>query len=551
MRQAAAVLAQVPRRPAETLQEALQTFWLAYILVTIEMGGCVPGGGLGLGRPDQYLYPYYCRDLESGRLTREQALELIEGWLLNFQHCDYYTCHAIYTVGSQASLGGITPSGADASNEVTEVILEASLRIHMATPYISLRLHKDAPARYWQVAANYVIGGLGFSIVNDEVLIPAFLRHGRALSDARDYICSCCYEFTIPGREAFHPNGTYLNLPAVLELALHEGRLPRRDVQLGPGTASPADFRGFDELINAFDRQLAFAIDTVIARINDDDRLRIAGRRLPLMSLFIEDCIAAGEDVCAGGARYNLTGMIVAGLPNVINSLAAIQHCVFATGQLSMGEIQQALDADFAGYERTHAMLLRAPKWGNGDELTGRIARDVTDRLYQYISRHDNARGGRWQAALYSFVANQILGNQVGAMPDGRRKGDILTRNLNPTLGTDHEGPTAVLDSLAHIDFTQFPDGGALDLRFDPTPFLTERGRTTFVAFLKSFVAMKVMQMQLSMADTDTLLDARRHPEKWPNLMVKVAGYSARFVDLADDEQEEIIGRSLQQLGRA
>jgi len=188
LRCAAAVLARVPRQPAETLHEALQAHWLAYILVTVEMGGCMPGGGIGLGRPDQYLYPYFRRDVDAGRLTRAQALELMEAWLLNFQHCDYYTPHSIYTVGSQASIGGVTPTGADACNELTELTLEASLRIQMPTPYISVRLHKDAPERVWRIMANFVIGGLGFSIVNDEVLIPAFLRHGRSLGDARDYI---------------------------------------------------------------------------------------------------------------------------------------------------------------------------------------------------------------------------------------------------------------------------------------------------------------------------------------------------------------------------
>ncbi len=549
LKDAAAILTRIPRLPAETLHEALQSYWLVYILVTIEMGGCTPGGGLGLGRPDQYLYPYYCRDIDTGRLTRDQALELIECWLLNFQHCDYYTGHAIYTVGSQASLGGVTPAGTDASNDLTELIMEASLRIHMPTPYISLRLHKDAPERYWQCAANFVIGGLGFSIVNDEVLIPAFLRHGRSLVEARDYICSCCYEFTIPGREAFNPNGTYLNLPAILDLALHEGRRLQTGNRPGLRTPPATDFQSFDDVISAFDKQLDFVINKAVACANDSDNLRVAGRRFPMMSLFIEDCIAGGEDVCTGGARYNLTGMIVAGVPNVINSLTAIKHCVFDTGKLSMGDLLSAIDNNYEGYEYIRQQMMHASKWGNDDAETGAIASDVTDRIYNKLRVHSNARGGRWQAALYSFVANHFLGQSMGATPDGRRKGDILTRNLNPACGTDREGPTAVLQSLAHIDFTQFPNGGTLDLRFDPKPFITEQGRSSFIAFLKGFVALKVMQMQISMVDTETLLDARKHPENWSDLMVKVAGYSARFVDLSEIEKDEIIGRSMQSFG--
>jgi len=546
---AADILTRVPRQPAETLQEALQSHWLAYILNTIEMGGCMPGGGIGLGRPDQYLYSYYIRDIDSGRLARDQALELIECWLLNFQHCDYYTPHSTYTVGSQASLGGVTPTGADASNELTELIMEASLRIQMPTPYISIRLHKDAPERYWQAAANFVIGGLGFSIVNDEVLIPAFLRHGRSLEDARDYICSCCYEFTIPGREAFNPNGTFLNLAAILDITLHQGLLPASGARVGLNTPSPTEISDFAELMNAFDTQLAYVIADAVKCANRSDTLRIAGRRFPLMSLFIEDCIAKGEDICAGGARYNLTGMIVAGVPNVINSLAAIKHCVFDTGRLTLDEVLTALNDNFEGHEQIRQELQRAPKWGNGNELTGAIAKEITERIYKHLSKYTNARGGRWQAALYSFVANMFLGDKVGATPDGRRKGEILTRNLNPAWGTDKEGPTAVLHSLANIDFTKFPNGGTLDLRFDPAPFVTQKGRQAFVDFLKGFVELKVMQMQISMVDTEMLLEARKHPEQFPNLMVKVAGYSARFVDLTENEKDEIIGRSLQHVG--
>ncbi len=548
LRAAADVLSVVPRLPARTLHEALQAYWLVYILITIEMGGCMPGGGLGLGRPDQYLYPYYCRDIASGRLSRQSALELIEAWLLCFQHCDYYTPHAIYTVGSQASIGGVTASGDDASNELTELIMEASLRIQMPTPYISVRLHPDAPERYWQAATNFVLGGLGFSIVNDSVLIPAFLKHGRSITDARDYICSCCYEFTIPGREAFHPGGTFINLPAVLDLTLHRGRHAARNLSAGIDSGDVNQFTSFDALMQAFQAQLDYVIDQATTYVNTDDARRMAGRRFPLMSLFIDDCIAEGRDVCAGGARYDLTGMIVAGLPNVINSLAAIQHTVFTRCQLSLRQIIQAIDEDYQGFPDIRHKLQRAPKWGNGDPFTGKIAEELSNMIYKRLSKCRNARGGRWQAALYSFVANHFMGESLGATPDGRQSGEILTRNLNPAWGTDHNGPTAVLESLAHIDFTQFPNGGTLDLRFDPSPFLGGSGRALFTAFLKTFVDMKLMQMQITMADTDTLLDAQAHPERWPNLMVKVAGYSARFVTLDKREQDEIIGRSMQSM---
>lgn len=543
LRAAADDLAHVPLHPARTLREALQSYWLAYCLVTVEMGGCCPGGGLGLGRPDQYLYPYLCHDLEAGVLTRPEALELLEIFLLQFRHVDYYTDHQVYTPGSQASLGGVTPTGLDASNELTELLMEASLRIAMPAPYLSLRLHADAPDRYWQAAANYVVGGLGFAVVNDGALIPAFLRHGRSLADARDYICSCCYENTIPGREAFHPNGSYLNLPLVLELALNHGCTLNGDISLGPDLGGLDEYQSFDEVVAAFHGQLERACDVLIDYVNRADAAHSSARRYPLMSAFMEDCIAAGRDVCAGGARYNATGTIVSGLPNVVNSLAALRETVFG-GDVDAAEVLLALRADFAGFENVRQCLLQAPKWGNDNPHADDLVGDLTEALYALFAGTRNPRGGPWQVALYSFVANHGLGEAVGASADGRRAGESLTRNLNPAWGTDREGPTAVLHSLSRIDFTAFPNGSALDLRFDPAPYLEAEGRQGFVAFLKGFVELGVMQMQVSMVDRETLLEARQHPEKWPNLMVKVAGFSARFIDLSETEQTEIINRT-------
>ena len=543
--QAAGALDRVPEHPAETFREALQSFWMVYVLVTLEMGGCCPGGGLGLGRLDQFLYAYYRRDLDAGRLTRAEALELVEIFLLGFRHVDYYTGHQVYTPGSQASLGGVTPTGLDASNDLTELLLEASLRIAMPAPYLSLRLHRVAPERFWNAAAGYVAGGLGFPIVNDEVLIPALLRHGRSLSDARDYICSCCYENTIPGREAFHPNASYLNLPLVLELALNEGRSLLTGESLGCATPAPEALESFDAVMDAFLRQLHATCQCLASLVDGADAAHAAWRRYPLMSLFIDDCIRNAKDVCAGGARYNLTGCIVSGLPNVVNSLAAIRRRVFEEGAVAMAELIAALRADFAGHEPLRRLLLGAPKWGNGDGRVDDLAATLTNALYAEFAGRANPRGGRWQVALYSFAANHGLGAAVGASADGRPARDLLTRNLNPTWGTDHEGPTGVLRSLSRIDFTQAPHGSSLDLRFDPRPYLEPEGRERLVGFLKAFVELGVMTMQISMVDTDTLLDARAHPERYPNLMVKVAGYSARFVDLPAIEQEEVIRRTM------
>jgi len=266
------------------------------------------------------------------------------------------------------------------------------------------------------------------------------------------------------------------------------------------------------------------------------------------MSIFMDDCIAQGKDVCAGGTHYNMTGCIVAGLPNVVNSLAAIRDYVFDQKQMTMSELIEALRTDFESEETLRHKLIMAPKWGNGNDLVDILASDVTDQLYSEFRHRTNPRGGRWQLALYSFMANTSLGSVVGASADGRHAGTLLTRNLNPAWGTDREGCTAILRSLSKIDFTKFPNGSTLDLRFDPAPLVTSEGRDKFAGFLKGFMDLGVMTMQISMVDEETLQNAQNRPEEYSNLMVKVAGYSARFVELAKEEQEEIIRRTTQRL---
>ena len=317
------------------------------------------------------------------------------------------------------------------------------------------------------------------------------------------------------------------------------------------GLATPAEMGSFAELRAAFDAQLSYIVEEIVTAANRADSAHAAHRRYPLMSLFIDDCLAQARDVCAGGARYNLTGFVAGGLPNLVNSLAAIRSCVFEQRQVSWAELTDALRTNFAHAESLRRRLLSAPKWGNADPRVDAFSGEIADRLYNELAPRANARGGRWQMALYSFVANHWMGERAGASADGRLAGDILTRNLNPTWGTDRKGPTAVLHSLSQIDFTTAPDGSSLDLRFDPALFATSEDRQTFIGFLKAFVDLGIMEMQISVVDTATLLDARAHPERHPHLLVRVAGYSARFVDLSPQEQEEIIGRSLQRWGEA
>ena len=296
----AAILERVPQKPAATFREALQSYWIVHVLITLEMGGCTPGGGIGMGRPDQYLYPFYAKDIENGTLTREQALEYMELFLLNFTHNDYHTNHKICTPGTQGSLCGVTPSGQDAFNELSELIMEASARIQMPGPYISIRLNKKMSKRAIRTAANFITGGLGFPVVNDEVLIPAFLKHGRSLHDANDYICSCCYENTIPGRESFNPSTSWINSAILLELLLNGGKSILSGEELCYGQPPP-EYKTFDELLAAYVALMKKVMADNIEVCTRTDNAMIGNRAYPLMSVFIDDCIASGLDIIDGG----------------------------------------------------------------------------------------------------------------------------------------------------------------------------------------------------------------------------------------------------------
>lgn len=553
IREAGKILENVPKKPAETFREALQSYWIIHTLITLEIGGCCPGGGIGLGRPDQYLYPYYAKDIENGVLTKKQALEYAELFLLNFRHNDYYTPHQMFTPGTHGSLCGITPAGADATNDLSLVFMEASLRIQMPAPYLSVRLNKKMSEKSILAASDYITGGLGFPVVNDEVLIPAFLRHGRSQSDANDYICSCCYENTIPGRESFNPNGFYYNLASVLECFLNGGgTINYGKALLGEDRSAELSVYGdFGSFFSGYLHHVKEVLAETIKTAGKIDAHLKTRRSYPLMSMFIEDCISKGKDVCAGGARYNLTGIIVSGLTNTVNALSAVNDVIFEKKAASLSELSGALRGNFEGYDSLRTKLLAAPKWGNGDAETDSLAARITDALYDTAKSFRNARGGRYQLALYSFCANIEMGRRMGASADGRLAGQVLTRNLNPTPGTDKNGPTEILRSLSVIDMTKFVNGTSLDLRFDPTPYQSEDGRKKFADFLRGMMELGVMQIQCSFADTETLLDARKNPRLYPDLMVKVAGYSARFVDLSDIEKDELIARTSQRLKTA
>lgn len=540
------ILTRVPKYPARSYREALQSYWIIHVLITLEMGGCMPGGGIGLGRPDQYLYPYYKNDIDRGELSQPQALEYTELFLLNFRHNDYYTPHQITTPGTHGSLCGITPTGYDATNELSLIFMEASLRIQMPAPYLSIRLNKKMSDASFRAVSNYITGGLGFPIVNDEVLIPAFLRHGRSLYDANDYICSCCYENTIPGRESFNPNSFYLNLAIILEAFLNKGYAIKGNGRVLEEEIDLSAIYTFDEFFNAYLDEMKHVLKDSTEMARRAEAYLMPRRSYPLMSLFMEDCIAKGKDICNGGSRYNLTGIIVSAIPNIVNSLSAIREVIFNNKAADLQQLSIALKNNFEGYDGLRAQLLKAPKWGNGIKEVDDLASVITECLYSVTRREVNPRNGRYQLALYSFIANVDMGQRMGASPDGRLAGEIITRNLNPSWGSDKNGPIEILRSLSSIDMTKFPNGTALDLRFDPTPFETQEGRDKFTDFLKGMMDLKVMQMQISFVDTQTLITAKAHPEQYPNLMVKVAGYSARFVDLTDIEKDEIIGRSAQ-----
>jgi formate C-acetyltransferase len=534
LRQIRTVCGWIADRAPRTLWEALQLVWFVHLGIKMDDGGI----GHSFGRFDQYLYPYYSADIRSGRLTTDGARDLLALFWIKLNREGDGIAHL--------SLGGQTPTGEDATNELSHLCLQVDRWVSRKQPNLSTRVHAGTPDDYWREIAHTMRRGAGHpAIFSDEVIVPGMIDYGLSPELARDYAQVGCVETFLPGLGAPWTD-CYLNLAKCLELALSDGRDALTDVQLGPSTGDARHFQTFDDLMSAYERQVQCALHDMLAAKDDYDAVVSQHVPEPLNSAFIRDCLQQGLDATGGGARYLLTGAYGVGLGTTVDSLAALKALVYEDSLLTMEEMLAALEVNFDGYEEVLSLCRnRAPKYGNddprADEVAVRVIESFGRQAQEYPSRAPNALH---YAMLGSVLGHTTMGALTGASANGRRATETLSDGGSPSQGCNHSGATATLRSLTKADYRLAPGGAAINLRLSPSHLAGQAGIDRLVGLLKGYVAMGGEQLQVTVVDTETLRRALEQPDEYRDLVVRVAGFTAYFVTLTPELQHEIIARS-------
>jgi pyruvate formate-lyase/glycerol dehydratase family glycyl radical enzyme len=533
---AAAACERVPGESPRTLYEALQFAWLMHQLIEME-GEMVRS----MGHFDRLYLPYYRADIAEGRLTRAQAKELIEFFWYKF-----YAHTQGCANGKNFAFGGQYADGSEVTNELTYLALEAYEEVNTPDPKLSVRFLPTSEDRLYQRVADLIREGHNsFVLMNDVPAVEAQVRLGIPLEDARAYLPIGCYEPAVDGKETGCTMNIVINLAKGVELALNNGTDPLSGERLGLPTGDPLAFTDFEQVFAAFTAQMDFLLDRFISYNCAHERQWPQIHPSPLIAGTIDDCLARGQDIGQGGARYNSVGCVGVALANASDSLLAIQRAVFEEKKFSMAEILAALRSNFEGREALRQYLLnRIPKWGNDDPASDALTRRIADHFSAKVHNYQNARGGRVRASLFSLDYQWRLGDHTGATPDGRRARASLAPGVGPSAGLDRSGVTALIHSITRLDFNQMPNGAVLDITLHPSAVKGEDGLAAFVALIRTFFARGGYALQFNVFDAATLRDAQLHPENYASLQIRVTGWSVYFTHLSPFEQEQFIARS-------
>ncbi|MFP4056774.1 MAG: trans-4-hydroxy-L-proline dehydratase [Candidatus Brocadiia bacterium] len=543
----AEVCSRVPAHAPRDFWEALQAYWFVHLGVTTELN---TWDSYNPGRLDQHLYPFYRQGLEEGTLSRERAKELLECFWVKFNNQPAPPKVGVteeqsgtYTDFALINVGGLRPDGSDAVNEVSTLILEVVEEMQLTQPSACIQLSRRNPDAFLRRAIEVIRTGLGQpSVFNTDVIVREMLRDGKSLADARAGGPSGCVTVSAFGKESCTLTG-YLNWPKVLELACHDGRDPRTGQQLGPHTGEPRSFQSFHDLERAYAAQLRHFVDLKIAGNNVVERLYANHMPAPFLSAITSDCIQKGRDYHDGGPRYNPTYIQGVGMGTATDSLAAIRTHVFDRQTLSMGELLDALDADFEGHETLRQTLrTRTAAYGNDDDYADAVAQWLFETYFQVLDGRPNTKGGRYRVNLLPTTVHIYFGSVLGATPNGRRAGEPVSEGISPTQGADVRGPTAVLKSAARIDHAR-TGGTLLNLKLTPH-LLAGQGAERLGDLIRAYFAMGGHHVQFNVVDADLLREAQRRPDEHRELIVRVAGYSDYFVDVGEALQDEIISRT-------
>ncbi|MDY0261629.1 formate C-acetyltransferase/glycerol dehydratase family glycyl radical enzyme [Syntrophotalea acetylenica] len=557
----------IAENPPRSFWEALQLWWMLTVVITIEGNG----HSIHWGRFDQHLYPFFRKDMAEGKITKAFVQELIEGAWIKISELtkirDEGSTKAFGGVelgGPSLTIGGQTPEGEDATNELSFMCVDAMAHVRLNAPWLTSRWHANSPREWWIKVTKVAKLGLGMpSFFNDEIIIPSMVNRGRTIEDSRDYGALGCVEPNSEGREYGWHDAAFFNMNKVLELAINNGKCtgcsaacPMYDQCVGAGetlglqTGSLADFSSFDEVREAYDKQMKYWVDRLVMAECAMDVAHQTRKPLPYLSLLVEDCIDKGKDVTAGGARYNFIGPQGVGVSNVADGLSAIKKLVFEDKKISGADLLDALEKNWEGYEPIYALInsAKVPHYGNDDEEVDDLARWGAKCYCKHLERRPTPHGGEFQAGLYPVSANVPFGAITQASPDGRKAGEPVADGVSPVHTSrgshDVSGPTAVVKSVSALDHGIASNGTLLNMKFSPSTLAGETGDENFIGMMKVYFQRKGMHNQINVISRSVLEDAMDHPEKYKGLIVRVAGYSAFFTELDPSVQRDILERT-------
>ncbi len=571
------ICSKVPEQPAESFQEALQSFWLVFIGLHSAMEQ------IPTGRSDQYLYPYLEKDLKEGKLTSREAEELVGSWLAKFservqldpRHWETHMTledqidggnpddlslvfemenDAEYNFGTSANhwlinmiIGGLTRDGKDATNELTYMILNQWAYLEAIVPVMSVRFHKDSPDRLYEACARILRRGSGEpALFNDEIIVKGLVKKGIPVEDARDYSNDGCWEVLIPGKSNFAY--AHVEVLQLLEYVLHRGySLVRKRIE-GIDSGDPSGFKDFNEFYQAFLSHFENRIDHILYNKLNYWKNRYNIAPSPLLSSMMDNCIEKGLDITNGGARYNLYCLVITGLANFVDSLAAIKKLVYEQKKISMEELLDALKNNFEGRENLRQMLLNnVPKFGNDDPYVDDIAsmflKDA-DVILNRKAEEKDVSPFILSLAVGTFENYARFGHYLGASADGRLYQDTVSSNYSPAIGMDKKGPTAAIKSITHPYLLPYYTGCPLDMQINSNEVEGSEGINRMAGLIKSFNKLGGVILTITGVSEEMLRDAQKKPEKYRGLRVRLGGLSAYFIALSKAQQEIIIRRT-------
>lgn len=588
--------ARVPRYGAASFYEACQSFWFVQMLLQVESSG----HSISPGRFDQYMYPYYEKDMREGKLTAEFAQELVDCLWVKLNDLNKVRDAASaegfagYSLFQNLIAGGQTKDGVDATNDLSYMSIEASMHVMLPQPSLSVRVWNRTPHEFMVKAAKLTRTGIGLpAYYNDEVIIPSLVNRGLTLADAREYNIIGCVEPQKAGKTDGWHDAAFFNMLRPLEFAFHNGK--DKGVQVGPATGEVEDMASFEAFFEAYKKQMNYMIELLVNADNSIDLAHAERCPLPFLSSMVEDCIGRGKSVQEGGAVYNFTGPQGFGIANMADSLIALRKLVFEDRKLTLSEYKKALDSNYGKgmtvqaaeeaarevigelmkqgvkvgekevkeilslslsggvspqeqkkYEELLELINELPKYGNDIEEVDLFAREIAYTYTRPLENYKNPRGGSYQAGLYPVSANVPLGAQTGATPDGRLSGTPIADGVSPASGRDTHGPTAAANSVARLDHFIASNGTLFNQKFHPSALSGVKGLDNFISLVRAYFDQKGSHMQFNVVSRETLLDAQKHPEKYKSLVVRVAGYSALFTTLSRSLQDDIIARTEQ-----